>query len=425
MIKKALCIALSVFTAFAVCSCAGGEKEEMNGGEEEKKEERTFTDGPVYDGVALDKSLWEKPDWFYSADDDRKEEGTNIKGLYYRTWYKGEETYAFAYLGVPEGVGETNKAPAVLLVHGGAGSAYWEWVNEWNKRGFVALAMDLEGHVPTEKGTLGSPWTDLYVKSKYPAPQNHNYDDSNKPMDETWMYYAVQTAILGNSLLRSFGFVDGYKVGVCGVSWGGVIASIITGYDDRFAFSVPIYGAVGLKGTFGNIASYYEKNPEALVWDDDKGIAKSETPKMFICSNADTSFSPDAISALSAKCKNSRVLIMKNLPHSQYHATGIKEAYVFAKDVTEEKSSLITFAVQPAGKKGEAEITVPDGETVEKVSLIYTEGDMSSLETWERVKCSYKDGIIAYEAPDSARNYFIEVESGKGFFASSQLIKIK
>lgn len=109
----------------------------------------------------------------------------------------------------------------------------------WVNRGYVALAPDLEGHVPLESGRMSSAPAELYERSAYPAPQNKNYGDAALPLDETWMYYAASTAILGNSLLHSLDMVDRYKIGVCGVSWGGVVTSVVSGYDDRFAFPFP------------------------------------------------------------------------------------------------------------------------------------------------------------------------------------------
>ena len=384
-----------------------------------------MTNGPVYDGVELSTSLWQTPEYLESPEDDRTEEGVNIKALYYRTVYKNEETYAFAYLGIPEGVSATNKAPAVLLIHGGAGSAYWEWVKAWNDRGYVALAMDLEGHVPTKEGTLGSSHTELYTKSKYPAPSNHNYDDSRLPLEETWMYYAVQTSIIGNSLLHGLDFVDNQKIGVCGVSWGSVITSIITGYDDRFAFSIPIYGTVGLHGKGGVLASYYDKNPDALIWDDPEGLKKSETPMLFLCGNTDVSFSTRGITDTALACKNSSIIVVKDFLHSQYHATIMSEPYLFADEVINGKKHLITFDTQPVQEGGKIKITIPQGNSVDRVYLVYTDEDLMNVATWRKKNLELNGNEITYEVPSEAKNFYIQVEDGYGKYASTGVIEVE
>lgn len=63
--------------------------------------------------------------------------------------YRGNKTRVFAYVGIPEVV-NGNKLPGIVLVHGGGGTAFADWVEIWNNRGYAAIAMDLEGHVPDE-----------------------------------------------------------------------------------------------------------------------------------------------------------------------------------------------------------------------------------------------------------------------------------
>ncbi len=417
-ISKSLAGLLGLSICFSVGACNGGNGGNGGGGD------REFTQGPVYNGVELSATLWETPDFMESPEDDREEAGTNIKGLYYRTFYQNEETYAFAYLGVPQGVSVLNKAPAVLLIHGGAGSAYWEWVKAWNDKGYVALAMDLEGHVPTKAGTLSSPYTELYTKSCYPGPSNHNYDDSHLPLEDTWMYYAVQTSIIGNSFLHSLEYVDTQNIGVCGVSWGSVITSIITGYDDRFAFSIPIYGTVGLSGKGGNLASYYDKNPEALIWDDDKGLKASDTPMLFLCSNVDTHFSTRAITDTAMACKNAEIIIVKDFLHSQYHATAMPEPYIFADEVVKGEKQLITFNAQPVQNGGEITVTVPTGNSIDRAYVVYTEEDLTGVPSWRKKNCSVDGNRITYEVPAEAKNFYIQIEDGFGRYASTGVVEV-
>lgn len=74
------------------------------------------------------------------------EKSQPISTLYYSAEdYRGKATRVFAYYGVPEGASAENKKPAMVLVHGGGGTAFKEWVEIWVKRGYVAIAMDLAG----------------------------------------------------------------------------------------------------------------------------------------------------------------------------------------------------------------------------------------------------------------------------------------
>src|SRR6186713_911179 len=49
--------------------------------------------------------------------------------------YKGKPTRIFAYYGEPSGRAG-NKVPAMVLIHGGGGTAFAEWVRMWNARGY-------------------------------------------------------------------------------------------------------------------------------------------------------------------------------------------------------------------------------------------------------------------------------------------------
>src|SRR4051812_14567999 len=56
--------------------------------------------------------------------------------LYESVPYKGKVTRVAAYIGIPaHAAGE--KVPAMVLVHGGGGTAFPEWVKLWNARGYA------------------------------------------------------------------------------------------------------------------------------------------------------------------------------------------------------------------------------------------------------------------------------------------------
>ena len=67
----------------------------------------------------------------------------------------------FAYYATPGTLaGDTSRdsnLPAVVLVHGGGGTAFREWAELWAKRGYAAIAMDLAGHRPVEGKNPHSP----------------------------------------------------------------------------------------------------------------------------------------------------------------------------------------------------------------------------------------------------------------------------
>ena len=66
--------------------------------------------------------------------------------------FKGHTTDVFAFYATPGSIsGDASKdknLPAVVLIHGGGGTAFAEWTLLWAKRGYAAIAMDLSGRQP-------------------------------------------------------------------------------------------------------------------------------------------------------------------------------------------------------------------------------------------------------------------------------------
>ncbi|MEI8373350.1 MAG: acetylxylan esterase, partial [Planctomycetota bacterium] len=157
--------------------------------------------------------------------------------------YQGKPTWVFAYYAAPEGKTPEEGWPAVVCAHGGGGSAYPDWVKEWNKRGYAAIAMDLEGHLPGGRhhGVQGNFPTDVGHANAGPARKDW-FGDRDLPDNEQWFYHAVADVIRAHSLLHSFPEINPKKTGLTGISWGGTIVGTVAGVDSRFAFVIPVYG---------------------------------------------------------------------------------------------------------------------------------------------------------------------------------------
>src|ERR1700761_6544395 len=156
--------------------------------------------------------------------------------------YKGEpfgkiaQTDVFAYYPTPGILAGNPKLdhnlPAVVLVHGGGGKAFKEWVILWAKRGYAAIAMDLSGNGRDGK-RLANGGPDQGSKFKY------NIDSA---LDKQWAYHSVANVILAHSLIMSLPNVDPKRTAITGISWGGWLTCIVAGVDERFKVAVPVYG---------------------------------------------------------------------------------------------------------------------------------------------------------------------------------------
>jgi dienelactone hydrolase len=121
-------------------------------------------------------------------------------------------------------------AAAAVCAHGGGGSAYPDWVREWNKHGYAAIAMDLEGHLPGGKhhGVQGNPPTGVGHANAGPARVDW-FGDRDLPDKEQWFYQAVADVIRANSLLRSLPEINPKKIGLTGISWSATVVSTVAG----------------------------------------------------------------------------------------------------------------------------------------------------------------------------------------------------
>ena len=209
-----------------------------------------------------------------------------LKTIYFDAlMYAEKPTRVYAWIGIPEGASPSHKVPGIVLVHGGGGTAFKEWVEKWNAHGYAAISIAVEGQIDErEIGKPGDTRRNRWKKHPWSGPARTGiYGDADKPIEEQWMYHAVADAILANSLLRSLSQVDSTKVGLMGISWGGIIASTVIGIDDRFAFAIPTYGC----GNLSQVANHYGRalgNNDLYkkVWDPVLRLKKVKIPTLWL-----------------------------------------------------------------------------------------------------------------------------------------------
>ena len=151
----------------------------------------------------------------------------------------GKPTRVFAYLAVPK-VAPGVKVPGMVLVHGGKGSAFRRWAKFWCEKGYAAISMDTCGAV---SGNEFGDEQSGHRRHEWAGPAGWGgIDEVGKPIRDQWMYHAVAAVIRANSLLRSLPEVDPERIGLTGVSWGGVLTCVAASVDSRFDFAAPVYG---------------------------------------------------------------------------------------------------------------------------------------------------------------------------------------
>ena len=165
-------------------------------------------------------------------------------------FYDGiDGTRVFAWVGLPDGASASRPVPGMVLIHGGGGTAFSRWVRYWNARGYAAIAMDTCGAMPEADGARGM----AHPRHAWGgAPGWGAFGDQMElPPEKQWFTHAVSAVIFGHDLLRAMPEVDAERIGVTGVSWGGVLTILAAGVDPRFRAACPVYACGFL----------YEENP--------------------------------------------------------------------------------------------------------------------------------------------------------------------
>ena len=342
MIKKTLALFLVAFLCVA-CAACGNIRDSVDNTNPSVMPQYKF---PAKENIVANRQnymgieevqfpdrLWSAPISERAPQYDRQDQG--VQAFFLQSVdANGAPTYVFAFVGIPATATKDDPVPGIVLVHGGGGTAFSDWVKMWNDRGYAAIAIDTEGHIPNANASLKSDANVSFESIKHHGPSNTSYIDYAKPANEQYLYHAIAGTIVANSFLSSFAQVDGSKIGLTGISWGGVIATNTAAYDDRFAFVVPVYGAVAMTGTSGIFGTLYETYPRcASLWDDVQMLRNCRTPMLFINWDADPFFTIDA----TAKCANTaiygRMLCIPELNHSHWQGANVPEILTFANSV--------------------------------------------------------------------------------------------
>ena len=167
----------------------------------------------------------------------QKEEGGLVWKEFYFTSevFKGEKHRIYALYAAPKAA---RKAPAILFLHGGGGTADAVAVKYWATHGYACLSFDWSAN-PKDKNfnrphssRFGAATESESAKSQFVSPPQ-----------ESRTYHALIAARRAISWLQQQAEVDAGAIGVEGVSWGGFYSLILGGIDERVKAVVTVYGA--------------------------------------------------------------------------------------------------------------------------------------------------------------------------------------
>lgn len=315
-----------------------------------------------------------------------------------------EKTWVFAAMGKPDAEKypmPTQGYPAVVLVHGGAGQVFPEWIKYWTDKGYVALALDMFGNQIDVNGNKAVNAYGGPDESKAGSLFDNPSDTAN-----SWVYHSVYNVIMCHNILRNHSTVDERQIGITGISWGGVVTNIVSGVDKRFAAFAPVYGAGYLyddskwdNGSFGG------ENKDAWIatYDPSSYLAYSVKPTLFVSGVDDNCFS--VVNRMqSASLPQGKVFYSQRsgLEHG-YTWAKLYEIYAFFEHTLKGKDTLSMIG-DTYVENGRIYVET-SSDKYNGVQLVYTTDTDEDSHKWtfqtqtvtlENGSCALPDGTTAY-----------------------------
>lgn len=356
--------------------------------------------------------------------------------LYAGEPFNGHATRVFAYYATPASVQADQNAgaaaagpwPGIVLVHGGGGTAFANWVTRWASRGYAALAMDLAGSRP-----------DLEAGKRVRLPdggpgQGHadKFDTIATPgVDDDWPYHAVANCIRAHSLVRSFPEVDPARTAITGISWGGYTTCLVASIDNRFRAAVPVYGCGHLSDNSCWLEDFKRIGTEqsarwTRLYDPASYLPACRVPIFFVNGTNDFAYPLDSFmksyADVTQAAKNVRIQV--NMPHGHEAGWTPTEIAAFI-DAELLGTPGLPVVDRPVIDDRGPRCRVTSGGPVTTATLVFTAdpGPINSL-TWQTVSATVAaDGTVtAPPPPADPRIFFFTVTTPTGQQASSPAV---
>jgi dienelactone hydrolase len=347
-------------------------------------------------------------------------EAEGLKALYYDgVPWKGGPTRVFAWVGVPKAEG---KVPAMVLVHGGGGTAFADWAKLWVSRGYAAIAMDLCGAVP-RKGKSG--WE---RHERGGPPGWGGFDQVDQPVRDQWTYHAVSAAVLGHSLLRSLPEVDPERIGVTGISWGGYLTCIVSSIDSRFRFAAPVYGC-GFLGEDSTWLGTFEKmGPEKAakwlkLWDPAEHLPRTKMPMLWLNGTNDFAYPMGSHRKSYRLPPSERTLAIRvRMPHA-HGGPGEKpeEIHAFANALFKGGAPLPRITAQ--GLEKGAPWAEFDGKVVKAELNVTRDSGKWQKRTWEILPAALDGQRASAPVPEGVTAAYLNLFDDRGLVVSAEHVE--
>lgn len=348
--------------------------------------------------------------------------------LYASVPYQGKDTEVFACYSNPDlirGRKSTGTYPGVVLVHGGGGKAYQQWVEKWARAGYAAIAMDLAGK-DGQGNRLARGGPDQTDKNKI------GYIETGALRD-VWTCHAVGSILLAHSFLLNRPEVNREKTAITGISWGGYLTCIAASADPRFKAAAPVYGCgyYNESEVFGPLLDKLgpEKKKEWMTYFDPSSyLPLSRAKFLFLNGNKDRHYNVVPYARTYGLVPfSSRVISIKpDMKHSHEHGWEPDEIHAFFESVLNGGTPLPSCGKVRIGRK-EIEMDFKSEAPLKKAVFYYTRDaslpstqrqwfskEVAVNSTGQQLQCSISLSDFSYG--------FFLLEDERGLSVSSEFI---
>lgn len=383
---------------------------------------------PVPNGSAA-QSMWDTTELFrtpetYPVNDDNLKPDSGIRPVFYEgELFHGQPTRVFAWIGIPPR--HQGKLPGIVLVHGGGGTAFRSWTKLWVDRGYAVIAMDTCGAMPAT-ATPNSPDTKRHAFS---GPSGYGgFGTVDEPVHDQWMYHAVAAVVRAHSLLRSLPEVDPDRVGITGISWGGIITEVTAGVDSRLRFAAPVYGC----GFLGEDSYWHEHEMQDMgatnaikwltLWDPSQYICYANLPMLFCDGTNDKHFRLDSWQKTYRETKGPYTLALKiRMKHGHPPAGDPPEITVFADSILRGGTPLPRFV--QSGRDGQkAWARYSTDVPIKEAKLRYTKDHTAWVDReWDTAPAELQElaKSISAVVPPGTSAWYLDLIDARGCIVSS------
>ena len=363
--------------------------------------------------------------------------------IYQGETINGQPSEVFAFYASPKTLGTANgnaKVPGIVLIHGGGGTAFSDWVLMWAQRGYAAIAMDLSGHRPPAPryDSSNKKISDFNHKGAQRVRLklgglNHGhvekFQNIGGTIDDDWPYHAAANVMRAHTLIRSFSEVDPERTAVTGISWGGYTTCLAASLDDRFKAAVPVYGCGFLhqgesvqKPAIDRLGDL--RNVWVAAYDPSSHLAKCTVPTMWVNGTHDVHYVLDSYAKSYSLVQGPKTFrIQPRMSHSHPAGWAPKEIGIYIDSILKKGTPLPDVTEIKLSAQGTVTVPFVSVTKVTKAELHYTtETGLRSKRKWNSIPATLSHGkATATGLPSNANTWLMTLTDERGAMVTSEV----